>query len=217
MWFKGNKVWAAATKEGGLVEKNGKVLIRYQKDQDYEYWVHKGSLRPLEAGPGQDSTNNRRKRSGRGSRSAAVPSKEPPEIAPKGAVVIYTDGASSGNPGPAGIGVLLRFEDHEKEISKPIGTATNNIAELLAIKSGLLAVKRRDIPVRIYTDSNYALGVLTKGWKARRNTDLVQAVRKILAGFRDVKLLKIKGHAGQEGNERADKLATDAAARNPKA
>jgi len=214
VWFRTNKVWAAIDDKGGFVEENGKVPIRYQKNQDYEYWVRKESLRPIEAGPGKDHKNAARKKSGRRSQSTAAQPDSASSDSPEGAIAIYTDGASSGNPGPAGIGVLLRFESHEREISKSIGRATNNIAELLAIKTGLLAVKRRDIPVRIYTDSSYALGVLTKGWKARKNTDLVQEIRKILSGFRNVKVMKVRGHAGQEGNERADKLATDAAARN---
>jgi ribonuclease HI len=97
-------------------------------------------------------------------------------------ICIFSDGASSGNPGPSGIGVLLRFGKHEKEISEYIGTATNNIAELKAIEAGLLAVKNTDLPVRIFTDSNYAYGVLALGWKARANRQIVESIKKTRSG-----------------------------------
>ncbi|MEJ2658376.1 MAG: ribonuclease HI, partial [Desulfobacterales bacterium] len=127
-----------------------------------------------------------------------------------GAICIYTDGASSGNPGPSGIGVFLRFGDYEKEISKYIGIATNNIAELEAIRTGLLAVKNTDLPVRVFTDSKYAYGILAQGWKARKNQDIITSIKKILLNFNDLKFIKVKGHRGVEGNERADALATSA-------
>ena len=123
---------------------------------------------------------------------------------------MYTDGASSGNPGPSGIGVLLRFGSHEKEISRFIGTTTNNVAELEAIRIGLQELKKRNLPVRIFTDSEYAYGVLTLGWKARKNQQLIQSIKSLISGFKDIKLIKVKGHEGLEGNERADHLATSA-------
>jgi uncharacterized protein YbbC (DUF1343 family)/ribonuclease HI len=126
------------------------------------------------------------------------------------AICIYTDGACSGNPGPAGIGVFIRFKGHEKEISEYIGPATNNIAELKAIQIGLLSVKDRSVPVRLFTDSGYAYGLLVDDWKAKANTELVESVRKLIKQFRDLKLVKVEGHAGNAGNERADKLATEA-------
>ncbi|MBF0203671.1 MAG: reverse transcriptase-like protein [Desulfamplus sp.] len=125
-------------------------------------------------------------------------------------IIIYTDGASSGNPGPGGIGVYLKFREHEKEISESIGHTTNNIAELTAIQRALLELKRHDLPVRLYTDSSYALGILTKGWKASKNQELVADIRKLIGKFKDIRFIKTKGHAGIEGNERADTLATRA-------
>jgi len=65
--------------------------------------------------------------------------------------------------------------------------------------------------VRIFTDSSYAYGVLTLGWKAKKNTEMVRSIRKTIAKFKDLKIIKVKGHAGIEGNERADLLATSAA------
>ena len=123
---------------------------------------------------------------------------------------MFTDGASSGNPGPSGIGVLMQYRQHEKEISKYIGRATNNIAELKAILVGLRAVKDKGLPVRVFTDSNYAYGLLVLGWKARTNIALVEKIRQEMMQFSNLEINKIKGHAGHEGNERADRLATGA-------
>ncbi|MBF0229361.1 MAG: ribonuclease HI [Desulfamplus sp.] len=125
-------------------------------------------------------------------------------------ITIYTDGASSGNPGSGGIGVFLKYREHEKEISESIGHTTNNIAELTAIKRALLELKRYDLPVRLYTDSSYALGILTKRWKATKNQELVEEIRNIIGKFKDIRFIKTKGHAGVVGNEKADALATQA-------
>ncbi len=126
------------------------------------------------------------------------------------AICVFTDGACSGNPGPAGIGVVMRYQGHCKEISRHIGMATNNIAELTAIKAGLMAVKNRTLPVIVFTDSRYAYGLLTQGWKAKQNLELVQALRTLVARFKNVRFVKIKGHAGHPDNERADRLAVKA-------
>jgi len=210
--FKKNKVWMAVNHDGSPIEKNGKVLIKYQKDQDYEYWVHENSIKPLESL--QSETRDPHKKSSQGSKKmkpqkthTVQPQKD---ISGKDAICIYTDGASSGNPGPAGIGVLLCYERHTKEISKYIGIATNNIAELEAIRIGLLEVKNTHLPVNVFTDSNYAYGVLAKGWKAKKNTELVDQIKKIVDGFDHITFLKVKGHSGHAENERADTLATSA-------
>ncbi|MGD8990740.1 MAG: ribonuclease H, partial [Desulfobacterales bacterium] len=123
---------------------------------------------------------------------------------------IFTDGASAGNPGPSGIGVILRFGDHEKEISEYIGQATNNIAELKAIQAGLRALKRTVLPVQIFTDSRYAYGVLALGWKAKANSELVESIKETMRKFKDIRIFKVKAHAGHRDNERADFLATSA-------
>jgi ribonuclease HI len=125
-------------------------------------------------------------------------------------ITIYTDGASSGNPGPGGIGIFMKFKEHEREISESIGHTTNNIAELTAIKRALLELKRCDLPIRLYTDSSYALGILTKRWKAAKNQELVAEIRELLSKFKDIKIIKTKGHAGIAENEKADALATQA-------
>ncbi len=214
MRFKGNKVWLAIDQDKKPVVTNGKVLIKYQLDQDYEYWVHENSVHPLDPPPSNEKTLKKKNRKGKSKKKRTVKTKQESEsiaeTASQDAICIYTDGASSGNPGPAGIGAVLKFGKHEREISKYIGIATNNIAELEAIRTGLLELKTLELPVRLFTDSSYALGVLVLGWKARKNVGLVKSTQEIIKRFKDLKIIKIKGHAGHEENERADFLATSA-------
>lgn len=125
-------------------------------------------------------------------------------------ILIYTDGASSGNPGPAGIGILLQYKGKSKEISRYIGVSTNNIAELTAIETALSALRRTDIPIRLHTDSGYALGLLTLGWKPKKNQELVERIKKQMTRFKRLEIIKVPGHSGVAGNETADKLATSA-------
>jgi len=222
MLFKGNKVWLATEQNGKPILKTGKVLIKYQLDQDYEYWVHENRVMPVDSlQPGKPEKPEKKELKKNKPRK-----KSPAELDPHASrcealqagiktecdntIFIYTDGASSGNPGPSGIGILLRFKDHEKEISRNIGTATNNIAELEAIKTALLELKHYDYPVRLFTDSSYAHGVLTLGWKAIKNRELINSIKKLISKFSDLKLIKVKGHDGFDGNEKADFLATSA-------
>jgi len=214
MQFKKNKVWVATDRNQRPVVKDGRVLIKYQLGQDYEYWVNQQNIKPI------NSIQSETKRSG-GKKSAEKSQKKlenrpktkgklADSIKYKDYICIYTDGASSGNPGPSGIGIVLRFGKLEKEISKYIGIATNNIAELEAIRTGLSAIKSTKLPVRIFTDSMYAYGVLTLGWKARKNQGIINSIKNTLLKFNDLKFIKVKGHAGHEENERADFLATSA-------
>jgi ribonuclease HI len=202
MRFKKNKVWLAVDRSGNPIEENGKVLIKYQLNQSHEYWVRKSNIKPVDS----DAAATQRIEN-----DTAVS-----QTGNNEGILIFTDGASSGNPGPAGIGVVLRFGKYEKEISEYIGLATNNIAELRAIQAGLLAVKKTDLPVRIFTDSRYAYGVLTLGWKTKANSELVESIKKTMNKFKNLEIVKIKGHAGDKGNERADFLATSAIKDSPK-
>jgi ribonuclease HI len=212
MRFKKNKVWLAVDSTGEPIVQNDKMLIKYQLDQDYQYWVNPEAIHPLDspatdpsekqAKPVKDSTLKQKNQSPKTASETGSDDKQ--------AICIFTDGASSGNPGPSGIGVVMRWGKHQKEISEFIGMATNNIAELKAIETGLKAVKNTDLPVKLYTDSNYAYGILALGWKEKKNKDTVAAIKKIMSKFKDLTFIKVKGHAGDEGNERADFLATDA-------
>ncbi len=211
MRFKENKVWMATDQSGKPVVKNGKVLIKYQLDQDYEYWVHQNKVTSIESSQPETKVPSKKKSAKKPPKTKSAQTKTFDATAYDGAVCIYTDGASCGNPGPSGIGVFLQYGKHQKEISRNIGIATNNIAELEAIRAGLLELKNTDLPVRVFTDSSYAYGVLTLGWKAKKNTEMVRSIRKTMAKFKDLKIITVNGHAGIEGNERADLLATSAA------
>ncbi len=208
--FKKNKVWVAADQDGNALIQNNKVLIKYQLDQEHEYWVKADTVFELQADDLIHETSPATTKTG--SRPAKAP-RIKPEILhgeEKNMIIIFTDGASSGNPGPSGIGVFMRYGNHEREISRYIGNSTNNIAELTAIKTALLELKRTDLPILIYTDSSYACGLLINGWKAKKNISLINSIKQLMTKFKDLKIIKVKGHSGLDGNEKADQLATSA-------
>ncbi|MFH2058080.1 MAG: ribonuclease H [Pseudomonadota bacterium] len=218
MCFKGNKVWAQTDESDSLLIEDDKVLIKYNLKQDYEYRVRPESLKPVsQAVPTNKESDSpllesgKTNLSGSGFKQRKAGSKTMIEAnIPDQCIKIYTDGASSGNPGPAGIGALLIFGDKRKEISQYIGPGTNNIAELTAIKVALEELKRHDLPVRIFSDSSYSIGLLTKGWKPKKNQKLVADIRTLMKKFPDLAFIKVKGHSGIKENEVADYLATSA-------
>lgn len=129
-------------------------------------------------------------------------------------VEIYTDGACSGNPGPGGWGVLLRYGEHEKELCGGEAETTNNRMEMMAVIKALEALKKRSV-VDLYTDSQYVQKGVNEwmaGWKAKnwpakiKNQDLWKQIDALL-GAHDVTFHWVKGHAGHPENERADELA----------
>jgi ribonuclease HI len=133
-------------------------------------------------------------------------------------VVIYTDGACSGNPGPGGWGVVMRWQDHDKELHGGEALTTNNRMELMAAIQALEALKRPS-NVSLHTDSKYLLDGITKwiagwqrnGWltsakKPVKNDDLWRRLVEAMSRH-EVTWLWVKGHAGDPGNERADELA----------
>ena len=133
-------------------------------------------------------------------------------------IIIYTDGAASGNPGPGGLGVVLKSGVHRKEISVGFRHTTNNRMELLAVILGLEALKLPDMNVTIYSDSRYVVDAIEKGWvfgwekkrfKDKKNPDLWKRLLQIYRKHQ-VKLIWIKGHANIPENERCDELAVQA-------
>ncbi len=134
----------------------------------------------------------------------------------EGVIHVYTDGACTGNPGPMGIGVVILDTSPEstgrRELSLYLGMGTNNIAELTAIQRGLADLPR-DRPVIIYSDSAYSIGVLSLGWRAKANQELIANMRRQLGEFKRVSFIKVAGHAGIPENERCDELARQAIAR----
>jgi len=122
-------------------------------------------------------------------------------------ITIFTDGGCKYNPGPMGIGVVLKHENRTKLYSENLGHGTNNIAELTAILRGLQLLKTRKIPVVIYTDSAYSIGVLTGRYKIKKNKELIAEIRSLISEFVKVSFKKVKGHVGIPGNELVDELA----------
>ncbi|GAC1360620.1 MAG: hypothetical protein NVSMB47_13140 [Polyangiales bacterium] len=125
--------------------------------------------------------------------------------------IVFTDGACSGNPGPAGCGFVVIAPDGKiREGFEYLGVGTNNVAELMAVMRGLEGVTELGAPIRVHTDSGYAIGVLQKGWKAKANPELIARVKIELAKRPKAKLVYVPGHAGVPMNERADELAREA-------
>ncbi len=140
-------------------------------------------------------------------------------------VEIFTDGACSGNPGPGGYGVVLRFtangKVYEKELSGGDSATTNNRMELLGVITGLSALKE-PCKVTLTTDSKYVVDSITKGWvygwkkkgwiksdkKPALNVDLWEMLLPLLEKH-DVTFNWVKGHAGHPENERCDRLAVE--------
>lgn len=138
-----------------------------------------------------------------------------------GEVEIFTDGACSGNPGPGGWGVILRYKDNEKELSGGAAETTNNRMELTAVIEALKAL-RRECAVIIYTDSRYVMDGVQEwlpNWKRNnwrtsnkkspvKNMDLWQQLDSLLTQHK-TSWRWVKGHNGHPENERVDKLARD--------
>lgn len=120
---------------------------------------------------------------------------------------LYTDGAALPNPGKMGIGIVLRYKHHTKEIGEGIGYGTNNIAELTAIKRGLLEIKNRSVPVTIHSDSMYALNVVNGRWNAKKNIPLIAEIQELVKTFESVTFRWVRGHSGNKYQEKADQLA----------
>lgn len=138
-------------------------------------------------------------------------------------IVIYTDGAAKGNPGPGGYGVVMMAKVNgkmlRKELAEGFRKTTNNRMELLAVIKGLEALKRPGTPVTIYSDSKYVVDAVEKGWiwgwqkkgfKNKANVDLWQRFIPLYNQHK-VKFVWVRGHAGNIENERCDTLAVQAA------
>ncbi len=135
-------------------------------------------------------------------------------------ITIYTDGSSRGNPGPGGYGTVLMTGNHKKEISQGYKKTTNNRMELMAVIAGLESLKKRDLNITVYSDSQYIVKALNEGWlnkwmatnfaKGKKNKDLWVRFYDLYQQHK-IKFVWVKGHADNEHNNRCDELATAAA------
>jgi len=230
--FKGKKVWIEVDAGGEPKAAGGRVPMRYSKRSGAKVYgasvrnvelVGDSPIEDLEAGVSADKAKAGGAGKGRGFGSAGRRTQGQTAAAAKAAAdllasfdaatsVAYTDGACRGNPGPAGSGVVLNLADGRRaEASRSLGRATNNVGELTAIGIALALLDEAEIaadaPVAILTDSDYSHGVLCRGWKAKANAALIGELREALGERPGVTIHWVAGHAGVEGNERADQLA----------
>ncbi len=141
-------------------------------------------------------------------------------IPKEGEITIYTDGGSSGNPGPGGYGAVIIIDGEKKELTGGFRLTTNNRMELMGVIVSLRDLGHADKPVTLYTDSSYVVNGVTKGWaeKWRKNnwikadkqpavnSDLWSELLDLIKPL-DIKFMWVKGHAGHVYNERCDELA----------
>jgi ribonuclease HI len=222
------QIWAEVDASGNLVtDEGGRVAVVYKRDANAK--IYRAGARNLGAvanaavepdlGPAPTSSSESgtpaarspapaARASSSGSRRPAAGANLGPAAADT--VHVWTDGACTGNPGPAGIGVVVIDGDKRREHSEYLGPGTNNIAELTAVLRGLDMVGDPQRPVRVYTDSSYSIGVLSMNWKAKANVELVAEIRDRLRAFPRLAFVKVAGHAGIPENERCDELARNA-------
>ncbi len=209
--FRGEKVWVRTMMDTGKpIVRRGMVEIRYKRGASKSYRSDRENIEELSAEDTEILSDA--EFGGRTSTPSTQLREQPKAPADAETIVIYTDGACSGNPGPAGLGVHISRPDTTTEISEFIGAATNNVAELKGILRALenLEEGEREARIHLYTDSGWSLGVLIGGWKAKKNVPLIDKIKALIPEFPNLELLKVKGHAGVEGNEEADALATKA-------
>lgn len=226
--LRGQKVLARCEEDGSLRLDEGRVEVRYKPHDGRAYRAYPSNLLPVgdatvlpdeHCAPAGEPAAKQATDAGEGG-AAATPRKKAAKATaspahPAGhathgdgkALTVYADGACSGNPGPAGLGVVIYDEHEKRELSEFLGRATNNIAELTAILRAAEALVGEERPIVLKTDSQYSIGVLTKGWKAKANPELIAQTKAALAKLPHMKLRYVEGHAGHAGNERADELA----------
>ena len=134
-------------------------------------------------------------------------------------IFIYTDGASRGNPGPGGYGVVMLYGSLRKELSEGFRLTTNNRMELWSVIAALEALKKEDLMITVYSDSKYIVDAVEKKWvfdwekknfKDKKNADLWKRFLELYRKHR-VKFVWVKGHSSTKENNRCDELAVAAA------
>jgi ribonuclease HI len=209
--LRGQTVLARANAAGQLHVEGGRVEVRYKPNDGRAYRAAATNLTPKLGGkvfPDETCAPVEAAPTSSGRFKTAKSLVGAPAVTAQW--VAYTDGACSGNPGPAGSGmVVIAPGGAIHEGFEYLGHATNNVAELTAVLRGAECIPRDAVSAAVLTDSKYAIGVLTKGWKAKVNQELILRAREVLAG-RAIRVLYVPGHAGVPMNERADELAREA-------
>lgn len=221
MRFKGQMVFVR-TDDGGrpVLDAEGRAEMKYRETDDRSYRPSPQNLVPAsDAGPAPVARSPKpSSKESPAARSAKPRPTSAGKVVSGDMVHVWTDGACSGNPGPMAIGIVVIAGDQRKELGEFLGRGTNNIAELTAVRRGIevaesvAAVKER--PLRVYTDSSYTIGLLSQGWKAKANQELVAELRQFLRAYPHLQMVKVEGHAGVAENERCDLLARQAIAQN---
>ena len=224
MVFKGQEIWGECDADGGLLTRNGRVRIAYKEGAYKAYQTFKDRLKVSDSSDRREFTIplDVDKPSGGASTRGSVKAKanssifggSQADITESAHIHLWSDGACTGNPGPAGAGTVLLVDEQRTEWSTWLGQGTNNVAELVAVLQGIEALERpveRDLVV--HTDSQYVIGVCAKGWKAKANKELVAELKQIIAPLPRVVWHWVRGHEGVELNERCDQLARDAITR----
>jgi len=215
--LRGQKVYARADAGGALFPEGGRVEVRYKPNDGRRYQARADNLEVVDAtllpddtcGPAGDVAKAEPAAKAKGSREGGSAAAGPSTPHPAGSIIVYADGACSGNPGPCGLGMVFIDGPRRVELSEYLGTGTNNIAELTAVLRAL-AEAPADRAMMIYTDSQYTIGVVQKGWKAKANQALVAELRAAIAAKPSARLAYVPGHSGVPLNERADALAREA-------
>jgi len=199
-------VWAKVDIQGRLApDTDGRVEVVYKPEPGAKvYRAGARNLTPTGDAPIEIAV---------GDRAPDNNAKNGKKAIPDNAIHVWTDGGCIPNPGPAGIGVVIVDGKDRREISEYLGMGTNNIAELTAIVRGLEALPDRSRPVVVYSDSQYAIGLLTQNWKPKANIELVAHLRALIKKFPEVQFVKVAAHTGIALNERVDQLASAAISR----
>ena len=208
--------WARVDEAGEpVVNERGLVDVIYKVAPSSKLYSGKranllerpGEIAQLEVDPGEAAAPPPR-------RAAGKPNEPDMTGVPADAIHVWTDGGARPNPGPSSIGVVIVDGKQHLELSEFLGDGTNQTAELSAMLRGLQEVAElvpdKQRPVVVYSDSAYAIGLLSQGWKAKANVELVAELRALCRQFKDLRFVKVLGHSGISLNERTDQLATDA-------
>lgn len=215
--LRGQRIYARANADGTLSAANGKVEIRYKPNDGRMYHAAAKNLEQVEpellpeetCAAAEAPVKAPKEEKERRTPKPAAPSSDAGDGTVTDRTAVYTDGACTGNPGPAGLGVVIVLPEARVELSEYLGEGTNNIAELTAILRGIEEAPSAGHLV-VHTDSQYAIGVLSKNWKPKKNVELIADIRERMKARRRISFVYVPGHAGVALNERCDQLAREA-------